>query len=62
MIEETGVLGLHWEDHEAMQGYWLPEWSHMSASEADRYTEALYHLMQKELAARAAKSAAEVSQ
>jgi hypothetical protein len=62
LIEETGVLGLHWEDHEAMQGYWLPEWSHMSASEADRYTEALYHLMQKELAARAAKSAAEVSQ
>ena len=54
LIRESGALGLHWEDHEAMQGYWLPEWSHMSASEADRFTAALYHLLQGELAAREA--------
>jgi hypothetical protein len=62
LIEETGALGLHWQDHEEMQGYWLPEWSHMSASEADRYTEALYHLIQRERAAQAADSTAEASQ
>ena len=48
LIERTGALGLHWEDHAEMQGYWLPEWSHMSASEADRFTKAFYQLIQRE--------------
>lgn len=52
LIEETGALGLHFKDHEEMQGYWLPEWSHMTGSEADRFTEAFYGLVQRELAAR----------
>jgi len=47
LIEQTGAIGIHWEDHEELQGYWLPEWSHLSSSEADRYTKALYHLMQR---------------
>lgn len=50
LIERTGALGLHFEDHEEMQGYWLPEWSHMSRVEADRFTEAFYHLVQREMA------------
>lgn len=50
LIERTGALGLHFEDHEAMQGYWLPEWSHMSGSEADRYTAALVKLLERERA------------
>jgi hypothetical protein len=53
LIERTGALGLHWEDHEEMQGYWLPEWSHMSGSEGDRFTKAFYNLIQRERAARA---------
>ena len=61
LIRESGALGLHWQDHEEMQGYWLPEWSHMSAVEADRYTAALYHLLQSQLAARAAASAPEAA-
>ncbi len=52
IIEQSGALGLHWQDHEEMQGYWLPEWSHMSGSEADRYTKALYHLIQREISIR----------
>jgi hypothetical protein len=52
LLEQTGALGLHFEDHEEMQGYYLPEWSHMSAEEADRFTEAFYVLVQRELAAR----------
>lgn len=42
--------GVHWQDHEELQAYWLPEWSHLSGSEADRYTQALYHVIQRERA------------
>ncbi|PKM09440.1 MAG: hypothetical protein CVV17_00760 [Gammaproteobacteria bacterium HGW-Gammaproteobacteria-7] len=52
LIERTGAIGLHFEDHREMQGYWLPEWSHMSASEADRFTARLYPLIQRALAER----------
>jgi hypothetical protein len=52
LLEQTGALGLHFKDHEEMQGYYLPEWSHMTGPEADRFTEAFYGLVQRELAAR----------
>jgi len=52
LLEKTGALGLHFQDHEEMQGYWLPEWSHMTGSEADRFTEAFYGLVKRELATR----------
>ena len=48
LIAQTGALGIHWQDHEELQGYWLPEWSHLSGSEADRYTKALYHVIERE--------------
>ncbi len=48
LLEQTGAIGIHWQDHEELQGYWLPEWSHLSGSEADRYTKALYHVIQRE--------------
>jgi hypothetical protein len=54
LLEQTGALGLHFQDHEEMQGYYLPEWSHMTGEEADRFTEAFYGLVQRELAARKA--------
>ena len=54
LLERTGALGLHFKDHEEMQGYELPEWSHMSGEEGDRFTEAIYGLIQRELAAREA--------
>jgi hypothetical protein len=56
LIEKTGALGIHWMDHEELQGFWLPEWSHMSGSEADRYTKALYHVIQREQAKREKES------
>jgi hypothetical protein len=59
LIEKTGALGLHFEDHEEMQGYYLPEWSHMSAAEADRFTEAFYHLVQRRLAEHQAQGASQ---
>jgi hypothetical protein len=52
LIAKTGSLGIHWMDHEELQGYWLPESSHMTGLEADRYTKALYHVIQRESAKR----------
>lgn len=52
LIERSGALGLHFQEHAEMQGYRLPEWSHMSAGEADRFTAAFYALVQGELAGR----------
>jgi hypothetical protein len=52
LIDRTGALGIHWMDHEELQGYWLPEWSHMSGSEADRFTKALIHVIDRERAQR----------
>lgn len=48
LIEKTGALGIHWQEHDELQGYELPEWSHLSASEADRFTAALYQVLQRE--------------
>ena len=52
LIEKTGALGIHWMDHEELQGYWLPESSHMTGPDAERYTKALYHVIQRERAKR----------
>ena len=52
LIAKTSSLGIHWMDHEELQGYRLPESSHMTGLEADRYTKALYHVIQRERAKR----------
>jgi len=49
LIQESGALGLHFQDHKEMQGYTLPEWSHMTGDEADRFTNNFYYLVQSEL-------------
>jgi hypothetical protein len=45
LLANTGAPGIHFTDYPQLQGYWLPEWSHMAAKEAERYTEALYPLV-----------------
>ena len=52
LLERTGAIGLHFQDHEEMQGYTLPEWSHMTGAEADRFTVTFYELVQRKLAER----------
>ena len=49
LLARTGAPGIHFEDYPQLQGYTLPEWSHMSGTEADRYTAALYPLVAAEL-------------
>lgn len=48
LLQRTGAPGVHFEDHAGMQGLEIPEWSHLSAADAVRYTEALLDVMQRE--------------
>ena len=52
LLERTGAPGLHCRDGDETQRFWLPEWSRMSASEADRFTAAFNGMVQRKLAAR----------
>ena len=38
LLDRTHAPGIHFEDYPELQGYDLPEWSHLSPSEAERYT------------------------
>jgi hypothetical protein len=51
LLERTGTRGVHYEDYPELQGYYLPEWSHLSASEAVRFTQALVPIVEREFAA-----------
>lgn len=47
LLQRTGAPGIHFEDYPQLQGYVQPEWSHLSASEARRFTAALMPLLQR---------------
>lgn len=51
LLARTGVPGIHFMDHPQLQGYELPEWSHMSKPEAERFTAQLLPLVEAEFAA-----------
>ncbi len=40
--------GIHFEDYPQLQGYRLPEWSHVAHAQADQLTAALYGIIQRE--------------
>lgn len=42
LLRASGAPGIHFEDYPQLQGYDLPEWSHMTRAAAERYTVALY--------------------
>jgi hypothetical protein len=50
LLQRTGIPGIHFEDYAQLQGYWLPEWSHLASKDAERYTEAIYPLLQQKFA------------
>ena len=51
LLRETGAPGIHFQDYPELQGYWLPEWSHMSRAEAERFTAALAPIVERVSAA-----------
>lgn len=48
LLAASGAPGLHFQDYPELQGYYLPEWSHMTRAEAERYTVALYGVIQRD--------------
>ena len=46
LLTATGASGIHYEDYPEMQGLELPEWSHLSRVDAERFTEALYRIVE----------------
>ncbi len=48
LLARTGAPGLHFEDHPELQGLELPEWSHLSRRDAERFTEALLTIFERD--------------
>lgn len=47
LLRETGSFGVHFEDYADMQGLEVPEWSHLSADSATRFTRAYVSVLQQ---------------
>jgi hypothetical protein len=48
LLAATGAPGIHFEDYPEMQGYNLPEWSHMTRADGERFTAVLYRIIQRD--------------
>ncbi len=58
LLKVTGAPGLYFEDYPELRGYELPEWSHIGASQTERFTTALYAIIQRDFWGQAATPAA----
>ncbi|HWG67313.1 MAG TPA: hypothetical protein VN662_07850 [Rhodanobacteraceae bacterium] len=61
LLAKTGAPGVHFQDHPELQGFWLPEWSHLAARDAVRFTAALYRIIEHDVEHRAASRIAKTS-
>jgi hypothetical protein len=52
LLEHTGTLGVHFEDHADLQDVELPEWSHIRAGDTEQFTLALIGHIRRGLDAR----------
>lgn len=48
LVEKSDVPAYHFEDHQKLKDYDCPEWSHLSAEDADSFTEAFVDLLYKD--------------
>jgi hypothetical protein len=51
LLTRTGLRGIHFDDYPQLQGYYLPEWSHIAAPDAARFTAALVPIVEHEFKA-----------
>jgi hypothetical protein len=49
LLAKSGAAGVHFQDYPEMRGYWLPEWSHLAARDAVRFTAALYAIIERDV-------------
>jgi hypothetical protein len=54
LLAKTGAPGIHFQDHPELQGFWLPEWSHLAAGDAVRFTRALHAIVERDFGQRPA--------
>ena len=47
LLQRTGAPGIHFEDYPQLQGYVPPEWSHLTSADAQRFTAALYQIVEQ---------------
>lgn len=48
LLARTGAPGIHFEDYPELQGLELPEWSHLTAADANRYSAALVTIIDRD--------------
>ena len=48
LLAKSGAPGIHFEDYPELQGLEAPEWSHLSYTDAKRFTEALYRIIDRD--------------
>jgi hypothetical protein len=47
LLVATGAPGIHFQDYPELQEFELPEWSHLSEPDAERFTAALYAILER---------------
>ncbi len=55
LLAASHAPGIYFEDYPQLQGYELPEWSHIKHADAERFTAALYEIIEREFWEPAAK-------
>jgi hypothetical protein len=48
LLAATGSPGIHFEDYPELRGLELPEWSHVSRADAERLTEVVYRIVERD--------------
>ena len=48
LLKATGAPGIYFADYPELRGYQLPEWSHLTRADAERFTVALYGVIQRD--------------
>lgn len=62
LLASTHAPGIHFEDYRQLQGYYLPEWSHIAGSQAERFTAALYDIIRRDFWGPGASGSADKAQ
>jgi hypothetical protein len=49
LLKDTESVGVHFEDHAELQGFRIPEWSHLHSEDAPKFTAALTAIVNQKL-------------
>lgn len=48
LVAKSGLPSIHYEDYDELKGFECPEWSHLSAPDAEKFTNSLVNILTKE--------------